>query len=102
MEKLSLRLEFRRRSCRSIPRFVVPGADVLADVATKNMMAERRPQLLRDAAAFFNGEISDAAARIELAGSDKRLRRTRIEAARTASASVRSREIGRQLQRCQD
>ena len=60
MEKPFLGLKFRQGSRRRIAGFIVPRADILADVAAKDVMPHLRPQFFRHAAALFNGEISDA------------------------------------------
>ena len=44
----------------------VPGADVLADVAAENMVADARAELFRNRAAQLDGQIRDAAARVHL------------------------------------
>src|SRR5215467_5968648 len=98
MKKFVLRLKFRRQGCRSIAGLVVPGADILTDVATKNMMANTGAQLFWNAAALFNGEIGDAAAGVEFAGSDQRLGGACIDAARTTPATVSGGKIGSQFQ----
>ena len=72
----------------------VPGADILADVASENLPAQMRAQLLRNGAALFDREIGNAEARVHLVGGDQRSGRTRIEAARATAATV-----GRHLER---
>src|SRR5258708_3739991 len=65
----------------------VPGADELAIVAAVNAVSHERAQLFRDRAVMLDGEIRDAAARIELVGRDDRPRGTYVDAA-VARAAV--------------
>src|SRR5260221_2157355 len=69
------------RLCEAVPR-----AYQLAVVAAIDAVADQRPQLLRDGALELDGEIGDAAARIELVGPGDRLRRADIDAALAGAA----------------
>ncbi len=63
-----------RRSQLGIGRgrdLAVPGADFLADVAAEDPAVERRPELLGDVSAVLDGEVRDAAARVEDVGRDE-------------------------------
>src|SRR5260370_42090129 len=55
-------------------RVLVPWAHDLAIVAAVDAVAHERPQLLGNRAGVLDGEIRDAAARVELVGTDDRLR----------------------------
>src|SRR5947209_5014558 len=101
MHKFVLWLKFGHSTGRGVAGLIVPRTNVLADVATENVMANAFTKLQRNLAAFFNGEVSDAAAGIHLAGCEDGLRRTCINTARAASTTVGSGNIRRQLQRCE-
>src|SRR2546423_1831154 len=94
MDQLFIWLQFTRRTRRSIAALVVPRANILADVAAEDLMADGRAQFRRDLASFFNGEISDAAAGIHLSRRDEGLSGAGTPAARGASAAVGGRTIG--------
>ena len=70
-------------------RLPVPRANILADIAAKNLPPYLRPQLNRNLTPLFNGQIGDAKARIHLIRSGQRSRRTCLDAAPAASAPVR-------------
>src|SRR6185295_5273739 len=59
-----------------------------AVVAAIDAVADQRPQLLGDGALVLDGEIRNAAPRIELVGSADRLRRANIDAALTTSTGI--------------
>src|SRR5438270_3491929 len=88
MKKPLLGLKLRQQSRRRVASLVVPGADVLANIAAKDVLAHGWPQLFRNCAALFNGEIGNAKTGIELARGHNGLRRAGVNAARTASATV--------------
>src|SRR5438105_109846 len=69
-------------------REAVPGAHQLAVVAAVHAVADERPQLFRDGALVLDGEVGDAATRIELVRPADRLRRTHVDAALAGSASI--------------
>src|SRR6202007_2290068 len=66
----------------------VPGAYILANVATEHMAAHGLAQLLRNRAAQLDREIGDAAARIHDVWFHESLRGTCLDAAAAASAQV--------------
>src|SRR6185437_5349203 len=84
------RFSWRQLSIAADGRAPVPGTDVLADVAAKNLPPNLRPQVLRDWPALLNGQVRNAACRIHLPGAGQRPRGTGVDAARTRSAAVRS------------
>src|SRR5687767_10499467 len=63
----------------------VPRAHDLAVVAAVDAVADERAQLLRDRAAVLDGEVGDAAPRVELVGAADRLRRADVDAALAAA-----------------
>src|SRR5688572_7208087 len=65
----------------------VPRADRQAIVAAIDAVADRLPEFLGDRALMLDGEIGDAAARIELERRRKRVGRADVEAARAAAAA---------------
>ena len=93
------RLKFRRGGSRS---FAVPGTDILADVAAKNLVTHARPQVLGDRAPLLDGQIRNAAIRIQLVGRDQRVGGTGIDAAGAAAAAVRRRQVRRKFERSQN
>src|SRR5258706_10607205 len=64
---------------RADPGEAVPRADELAVVAAVDAIADQRPQLLRDCALVLDGEVRDAATRVELVGTADRLRRADLD-----------------------
>lgn len=68
-------------------------AYVLADVAAEHPVAHLRAQRKRDAAFEFDGEVGDAARRIEHAGRRQGMGRTGGEAARAAAAPAEQRVL---------
>src|SRR5690606_36626581 len=74
-------------------RELVPGTGQLAVVAAEDAVAHERPQVLVDRALVLDGEVADAAARIEHVWPEDRLRRTDVDAARAAAAVRRRRRI---------
>ena len=77
---------------------LVPRAHQLAVVAAVDAVAEQRPQRFGDRAVVFDGQVGDAAPRIQLVGRDDGLRRTHIDAGAAAAAMGRGRRRGRQRQ----
>src|SRR5262245_54889086 len=68
-------------------RLSVPGADLLADVAAEEPVADARPPLIGNGASQLDGQITDAAARVEDAGGGEGIGGTGVEAG-SASAAV--------------
>src|SRR5258708_2033732 len=97
--QLRTRLEFRRGGYWS---FTVPGADVLADVASENVLANARPQFLGNRSTFLNREIGNALGGIELVGSDEGVGRTSFDTAGAGATAVGSRQVRRKFERSQD
>ena len=84
----------------------VPRADVLADVAAEDVIAHAGAQFLRNRPAQLDGQIRDAAARVQLSsrlpcGHD-RVRRTSLDAARAAPAAIRRRRARLEIERRHD
>src|SRR3954471_17710680 len=71
----------------------VPRADELAIVAAVDAVADQRAQLFRNRAFVLDREVGDAAARVELVGTDDRLRRTDVDAALAGPAMPFGRRI---------
>src|SRR5579859_7051895 len=80
----------------------VPGANILADIAAKDMAADARAQIFGDRAALFDGQVRDATIGIKLIRSDDGLGGTGLNAAGASAAAVRSRQIGREIERGKD
>src|SRR5215475_46645 len=93
------RLKFRQRCRRSVAGLVVPGTNVLADVAAEDVVAHGGPQLLWNFASLFNREIGDTQTGIEFARGRDRLCRTCVNAAGTASAAIRRGKVRRKVER---
>ena len=86
IHQLSARLKLRIVADRRLP---VPWANILADIAAKDLPPYLRPQISRNLAPLFNRQIGDAKPRIHLVRSGERPRRTSVDAAPAASAPVR-------------
>src|SRR3954471_925997 len=69
----------------------VPGTDLLADVATKQVVADRRALTIVKWAAIFDREIGHTLCRIEHPRLHKCLRRTCIETQRACAALINGR-----------
>ena len=80
----------------------IPRAHVLADVASKKMMANPFPFLFGDIPAQFNGRVGNAFSAVENIRLDDRAGRARIDASRTTAAAVGNRRVVRQFQIGQD
>src|SRR5580658_6261476 len=76
-------------------RLAVPGAHILADVAADNSIAHWSAKLVGNRSAEFDGEIGDAAARVEHIRRGERLRGAGIETARTSAAEIGGRRFAR-------
>ena len=77
----------------------VPGADGEAVVAAIDAVAHRRAMLLGDRPAMLDGEVADAAPRIEPAWCREGAGRADVEAGAAAAAPILARRIGRQVER---
>ena len=77
-------------------RELVPRADRKAVVAAIDAVADRAPELPRDRPLVLDGEIGDAAPRIEPVGRRKGLGRADVEAGAAGAAMVVARRIRRQ------
>src|SRR5690625_240140 len=78
------------------PGEFVPGADELAVVAAEDAVADRGPQLLRDGAFVFDGEVGDAAAGVEAVGRGDGPGGADVDAAGAAAAVGGRRLVHRQ------
>src|SRR5690554_4367253 len=83
-------------------RELVPGADGKTIIATVNPVAHRLAKLARDMPFFLDGEIGDAAPRIEFVRRGERPCRASIKAAMTRAAMIVMRRIGRDVERGED
>src|SRR5205807_7368837 len=91
------RLRLKRRIF-GVGRLAIPGADILADVAPKKMMADARSIRFGDFAAKFDGGIGDAFAAVENIRLKNGAGWTGIDAPRAAAASVGHRIINLEIQ----
>src|SRR6266850_1424087 len=97
-------LEFREGRDRRSP---VPRANVLANIAAKNMTSHRPAKLLGNALPQFDRQIGDAPSCIHHVGFDECIRRTSIQALTAIPAEVRRwqlicREARRQVEGSED
>ena len=92
------------RRLRGAYRELVPGAGGQAVVAAVDAVAHGRPELLRPRPGVLDGEIGEAAARIDLERGGEGVGRAGAQARVAAAAPrpARPRRVGRQLQRGQD
>src|ERR1044071_800247 len=102
MVKPLLWLKLRQGSGRRVPSFIVPWTNILADIATEYVVPNGRPELFRDCATLFNGQIGDAETRIQLARRHNGLRGAGVNAAGATSASVGSGGVCAKLQRSEN
>src|SRR5215469_11529943 len=79
-----LKLRKRRDGSTAVPR-----ANVLTNVAPKDMIAHGLAKFLRNPAAQFDGQVGNAPARVQNIRFDKRLRGTSIETLSAVSAQIR-------------
>src|SRR4029077_319037 len=98
MVKLLLRLKLGQGSRERISSLVVPWANVLADIAAKDVVSHLRAKFFGNSAALFNREVSNTQPRIKPAGSDNRLGRACINAACATSTAIRRRSGRGKLQ----
>src|SRR5271155_809078 len=90
-EKRSFILEYLARlKCSDARhrRLAVPGTHILADVAADDSIAHGGAKLVGNRSAEFDGEIGDAAARVEHIRRGERLRGAGIETARASTAEI--------------
>src|ERR1700722_8562116 len=85
IDEVGLRPPSRFSGDRRAP---VPRADVLADIAAKDLAAYRLTQLMGDNTFFLDGQVGDAAGGIHLARGDQSVRRTRIDTAGATATAV--------------
>ena len=81
---------------------LVPRAHGEAIVAAEHAVADRGAELGGDVALVLDGQVGDAAARIELVGRGEGVGRANVEAALAAAAMVDLRRVGLDLGRGQD
>src|SRR5690606_3952455 len=79
-------------------RELVPGAEQLAVVAAVDAVADGLAELERDRAGILDGEIGNAASRIEPVGRDDGLRGTDLHAAAARAAMGDFRFVGGQVE----
>ena len=82
IERLQVRVVWKSRR----PRLRVPRADILANVATEQPVADAGPQFLRDRRTQFDGEVANAAASVEPAWTCKSLRRAGVQTSGAGTA----------------
>ena|SRR5438093_799866 len=70
-------------------RLTIPGADILTDIATEEMMTDTGSILFRNFAAQFDRRVRNALPAVENIGFENGARRTGIDAARAGPAAVR-------------
>ncbi len=66
----------------------IPGTHLLADIAAENPISDTRSQFRRDRTTLFDGQIADAARRVQNIGFDERGGRTGIQARSTRAAVI--------------
>src|SRR5471030_2307169 len=76
----------------------VPRAGKLTVVAAVDAVADQRPQFQRNRTFQFDGQVRNAAPRIELVGPDDRARGTDVDALRAAAAMLPGRSVRWQRQ----
>src|SRR6185295_16215271 len=79
-------------------RELVPRADELAVVAAVDPVPHQRAQVLRDRALVLDGEVRDAASRVELIGTDDGAGRADVHAFRARAAVLALSFVDRQRQ----
>ena len=60
---------------------MIPGADILADVAAEDLAADGRAEFFGDGAALLDGEVGDAAGGVHLARGDEGVGGAGVDAA---------------------
>ena len=86
----------------ALHRELVPRTDGETIVAAIDAVAHQRPQFARDRTLVLDGQIRNAAPRIEPVGLGKRRGRADIETGAAAAATVRLGCVGRQIERGED
>src|SRR3954466_6995668 len=81
-----IRLKIRIRGHRSFP---VPRTDILANVATEKVSADSFAHIFRNRSTLLDGEVCNAARRVELPWRDKGFGRASVDAARASATTVR-------------
>src|SRR5687767_15561317 len=76
----------------------VPRADDLAIVAAVHPVTDQRPQLLRDGGLVLDGQVGDAAPRVELVGPADGLGGAYLDAPLAGSTMIFFRDVTRQRQ----
>jgi len=67
---------------------MIPGTDILANVAAKNPIAHSLPQRFGNGLAEFNGEVADAATAVQYIRCNERIGRAGVETCRTRTTVV--------------
>src|SRR5208282_695357 len=88
------RLELRRGSHRSL---AIPRANILTDVASENVPSHARAELDWNLAPLLDGQIGNAQPGVQFAGRNNRLRWTSGYAASASTATIRRRQVGRDV-----
>src|SRR5205085_4468210 len=78
-------------------RVSVPGTNILADVAAKNVVPDLVSKLNRYLALLLDSQVRDAPRGIHLVWRSQRICRASVDATRTRAASVRRRSHSRNL-----
>src|SRR5258708_8187366 len=99
MKQVLLRLKLGRSGEWSVTFLVVPRTDVLADVATKDVVSHLVSEFQRNLTTLFNCQVSDAAAGVQLARGDNGVRGTSVNSSGATSATVRYRDSWREIER---
>jgi len=67
---------------------MIPGTDVLANVAAKNPITDSLPQGIWNGLAVFNREVADAATAVEYIRCNERIGRASVETCRTRTTVI--------------
>ena len=73
---------------RAVGDVVVPGADLLADVAPEDVRAHRSAEFFRNRASELDGQVGNAAPRVHHAGRDDGVRRAIVDTPRARAAML--------------
>src|SRR5262249_13757495 len=82
------RLGFGYHRGRSVTGLMVPGADVLTDVAPEYVLSHGSAQCLSNGPALLNGEVSNATACVQFPRRNDGLCRAGVDTARATAAAV--------------
>ena len=82
--------------------FAIPRTDVLADIAAKHMPPQFFTHGFRNRTSLLDSQIGNAQVRIQLIRSDQRVSRTGVDTAHARAATIRRRQVWRQLEGCED